>query len=212
MESFSKKLCPRRNITLLPKDIKLAFSKFAWAACQKASKGFKGANFDSFDAKKLAMEWFASIANNEELNEKMAGGRNETGEMSEGKTKHCINTCKINGEDEKEGKMIECCLCKRWYHTECVTSEKVEQKDVKTSNKKEQDESKTSITVVEETVLLEEDEKTKDGGAMVKTMMETMGEKPTKQTSGYASRALTVPQKVLELTKKISSFQALLSK
>ena len=90
-----------------------------------------GYNFKSFDTKKLAMKWFASNVNNEESK--------ETCEMSEGKTKHFLNTCKFNREDEKKGEMIESCLCKRWYHIECITSE-----NVKTSNKEGQDESETS--------------------------------------------------------------------
>ena len=68
--------------------------------------------------------------------------------------RHCINTCRFNGEDEKKGKMIECCLCKRWHHIEFVTSGKGEPKDVKTSNKGGHDEFETSKTVAEETVML----------------------------------------------------------
>ena len=73
-----------------------------WAACQKATKGFKGAKFRFFNTKKLAMEWFVSKANNKELNENLVGGSKETGKMLEGKKKYCINTCKFNGEDEKK--------------------------------------------------------------------------------------------------------------
>ena len=28
--------------------------------------------------------------------------------------------CKFDGEDEKKGDMIQCCLCNIWFHVECV--------------------------------------------------------------------------------------------
>ena len=34
--------------------------------------------------------------------------------------KHCSDDCKYDGRDEEYGDMIECCLCKKWYHQDCV--------------------------------------------------------------------------------------------
>ena len=134
---------PKKKCYAVAKGHKAGISE-TWAACQKATKGFKGAKFRSFNTKKLAMEWFDSKANNKELNENLVGRSKETGEMLEGKTKHCINACTFNEEDEKKDEMIECCLCKRWYQTKCVTPEKREPKRVKASNKEGQDESESS--------------------------------------------------------------------
>ena len=47
-------------------------------------------------------------------------------------TTHCNTECKYGVDNEKNDTIIECCLCKCWYHVQCVglTENEGEQKSV----------------------------------------------------------------------------------
>ena len=93
----------------------------SWEQCQNQTRGFKKADYKSFDTKKEAEEWLMTQPldkeNHDEANEH---NEKELAYPEELETTHCKTKCKYGGDDEKSDTMIECCLCKRWYHVQCV--------------------------------------------------------------------------------------------
>ena len=89
----------------------------SWPSCQKATKGFKGAKFKSFDNRKQATSWLKE--NLESKNLSAESSKEENG-ADKKQVKHCHTGCKFKEEDEKHGEMIECCLCRTWYHLVCL--------------------------------------------------------------------------------------------
>ena len=83
--------------------------------------------------KKEAEEWLKTRPRDKE-NQHEANGHNgkELQCPEELETTHCNTECKYGGDDEKSDTMIECCLCKRWYHVQCVglTENEGEEKSV----------------------------------------------------------------------------------
>ena len=49
-----------------------------------------------------------------------SAGTRETRPRPNKKGEHCKMDCKFDGEDEKKGDMIQCCLCNIWFHVECI--------------------------------------------------------------------------------------------
>ena len=90
---------------------------------------------------------------------------NELQYPEEAETKHCKEECKYGGDDKKSDAMIECCLCKRWYHVKCVgitdTENEVEGKSVKNPESENE-----KVTEQDETTTDEEcpGEEIQDGG------------------------------------------------
>ena len=175
----------------------------SWEACQKTTKGFKGAEFKSFPEKIeaetwLKEKWDANIDTDKEkptelnekptelnekpteLNEKPTELNEKPTELNEKPTelneKHCSERCKYHGKDEEFGAMIECCFCKRWYHLECMGLDTKSKQDELNSEDKDDKGDKISS---EETMILFEDEE----NAEAKTASNT-GDAKTEKTDG----------------------------
>ena len=105
----------------------------SWEQCQKQTRGFKKADYKSFDTKKEAEEWLKTQPRDKENHDK-ANEHNEK-ELQypeELETANCKTECKYGGDDVKSNTMIKGCHCKRWYHVQCVelTEKEGEEKSV----------------------------------------------------------------------------------
>ena len=88
--------------------------------------------------------------------------------------KHCHTRCKFKEEDEKHGEMIECCLCRTWYHLVCLEKKSLRGNEKKsmentTSKAKDQqnkDDGQSASNVQEDSVevFVKETQDDKDGG------------------------------------------------
>ena len=85
----------------------------SWEKCQKATKGYKEARFKAFDTKRETQDWLKSECNNstDEAIESAGTGKTRPRSRPSKKGGHCKMDCKLDGEDEKKGDMIQCCLC-----------------------------------------------------------------------------------------------------
>ena len=96
----------------------------SWEKCQKATKGYKEARFKAFDTKREAQDWLKSECNNSTNEAIGSTGTRKTRPRARPrpskKGEHCKMDCKFDGEDEKKGDMIQCCLCNIWFHVECI--------------------------------------------------------------------------------------------
>ena len=94
----------------------------SWEKCQKATKGYKEARFKAFDTKREAQDWLKSECNNStnEAIESAGTSKTRPRPRPSKKGEHCKIDCKFDGEDEKKGDMIQCCLCNIWFHVECI--------------------------------------------------------------------------------------------
>ena len=92
----------------------------SWEKYQKATKGYKGARFKAFDTKREAQDWLKSEYNNSTDEAIESARTRKTMPRPNKKGEHCKMDCKFDGEDEKKGDMIQCCLCNIWFHVECV--------------------------------------------------------------------------------------------
>ena len=92
----------------------------SWEKCQKATKGYKEARFKAFDTKREAQDWLKSECNNSTDEAIESAGTRKTRPRPSKKGEHCKMDCKFDGEDEKKGDMIQCCLCNIWFHVECI--------------------------------------------------------------------------------------------
>ena len=93
------------------------------ASCQKVTKGFHCAVFKCFRGKKEAEVWlkeYKDTAEKEKGLEDLGSEKNYVDIKDRENVKHCTGDCKYDGRDEEYGDMIECCLCKKWYHQDCV--------------------------------------------------------------------------------------------
>ena len=96
-----------------------------------------------------------------------------------GKIKHCLKRCKFNRQDESKGDMIECSLCKKWFHLNCMKIGQEGQKqegqlnnmtswDTKSAQGSSQDEDEAgmnvenTITFIEDTVLIDDEAEKND--------------------------------------------------
>ena len=164
-----------------------------WAECQKATRGFKKADFRSFETKKQAKKW---------LDENLESSSNEVVEVTKpevskpglgGKIKHCLKRCKFNGEDESKGDVIECSLCKKWFHLNCVKigqegekqegkSKDTKSRDTKSAQESSQDEDEAGTNVenpmmfIEDTVLTDDEAEKNDDGHDVEIVDNVDGE------------------------------------
>ena len=151
----------------MAKGLKTGIFEF-WEACQKATKGFKGAEFKSFPEKIEAETWLK-----EKRDANIDTDKEKPTELNE---KHCSERCKYHGKDEEFGAMIECCLCKRWYHLECMGLDTKSKQDELNSEDKDD---KGDNIASEETMILFEDEE----NAEAKTASNT-GDATTEKTDG----------------------------
>ena len=87
-----------------------------WEKCQKATKGYKGARFQAFDTQ----DWLKSECNNSTDEAVESARMRKTRPRPYKKGERCETDCKFDGEDEKKGDMIQCCLCDIWFHVECI--------------------------------------------------------------------------------------------
>ena len=94
----------------------------SWEKCQKATKGYNEARFKAFDTKREAQDWLKSECNNSTDEAIESAGTRKTRPRSRPSKKgeHRKMDCKFDGEDEKKGDMIQCCLCNIWFHVECI--------------------------------------------------------------------------------------------
>ena len=65
----------------------------SWPSCQKATKGFKGAKFKSFDNRKQATSWLKENLKSENLS---AESSKEENGADKKQVKHCHTRCKFN--------------------------------------------------------------------------------------------------------------------
>ena len=206
-----------------------------WAECQKATRGFKKADFRSFETKKQAKKW---------LDENLESSSNGVVEVNKpevskpglgGMFKHCLKRCKFNREDESKGDMIECSLCKKWFHLNCMKigqeGEKQEgqlkhtkSQDTKSAQESSQyeDEAGTNvenpITFVEDTVLIDDEAEKNDDGHDVETVDNVDGEGDDADGDGSEENEETedlwfcelcslIPSQVSDLVSKFTGFQ-----
>ena len=92
----------------------------SWEKCQKATKGYKGARFKAFDTKREVQDWLKIECNNSTDEAIESAGTRKTKPRPSKKGEHCKMDCKFDGEDEKKGDMIQCCLCNIWFHVGCI--------------------------------------------------------------------------------------------
>ena len=90
-----------------------------------------------------------------------------------GKVKHCLKRCKFNREDESKGDMIECSLCKKRFHLNCMKIGQEGQKqkeqlnntksrDTKSALESSQDEDEAGMNVENPITFVDEAEKNDD--------------------------------------------------
>ena len=142
----------------------------SWPSCQKATKGFKGAKFKSFDNRKQATCWLKENLESENLS---AESSKEENGADKKQVKHCHARCKFKGEDEKHGEIIECCLCRTWHHLVCLEKKSLRGNEKKstentTSKAKDQqneDDGQSASNVQEDSVevFVKEAQEDKDG-------------------------------------------------
>ena len=116
----------------------------SWEQYQKQTRGFKKADYKSFDTKKEAGEWLMTQPRDKE-NHDEANGHNEK-ELQypeELETTHRKTECKHGGDDEKSDTKIECCLCKRLYHVQCIGLTENEGEDKSVENLENENEKTT---------------------------------------------------------------------
>ena len=79
--------------------------------------------------------------------------------------KHCHTRCKFKGEDEKHGEMIECCLCRTWYHLGCLEKKSLRGNEKKTKDQQNEDDGQSASNVQEDSVevFVKETQEDKDG-------------------------------------------------
>ena len=121
----------------------------SWPSCQKATKGYKGAKFKSFDNRKQATSWLNENLESENLSAELSKEENGTDKKQ---VKHCHTGCKFKGEDEKHGEMIECCLCRTWYHLVCLEKKSLRGNEKKTNDQQNEDDGQSASNVQEDSV------------------------------------------------------------
>ena len=121
----------------------------SWPSCQKATKGYKGAKFKSFDTRKQATSWLKENLESENLSAELSKEENGADKKQ---VKHCHTRCKFKGEDEKHGEMIECCLCRTWYHLVCLEKKSLRGNEKKTKDQQNEDDGQSASNVQEDSV------------------------------------------------------------
>ena len=147
---------------------------------------------------------------------------------------HHLKRCKFNGEDESKGDMIECSLCKKWFHLNCVKigqgekqegqSKDTRSQDTKSAQESSQyeDEAETNvenpITFVEDTVLIDDEAEENDDGHDVETVDNVDGEGDDADGDGgeeneeieglwFCELCSLIPSQVSDLVSKFTGFQ-----
>ena len=196
----------------------------------EGDKRLQESRLRSFETKKQTKKW---------LDENLESSSNEVVEVNKpglgGKIKHCLKRCKFNREDESKGDMIECSLCKNWFHLNCVKigqegekqegqSKDTKSRDTKSAQERGQyeDEAGTNvenpITFVEDTVLIDDEAEKNDDGHDVGTVDNVDGEGDDADGDGgeeneeieglwFCELCSLIPSQVSDLVSKFTGFQ-----
>ena len=99
--------------------------------------------FKSCTRKKEAEVWLKEHKDTAEIEKGLENLESEDNNVNirDGDMKHCNGDCKYDGRDKEYGDIIESCLCKNWYHQNCVEIKtKIQNGDINVESKDKDDE------------------------------------------------------------------------